>query len=46
VLQPISTHQYHSRKDLAARAHGMISAAYHERPTGRQAGAKPFRNHR
>lgn len=35
LLRPISAHQHHSRKDLAARAHGMISAAYHERPTGR-----------
>jgi 1-acyl-sn-glycerol-3-phosphate acyltransferase len=40
VLKPISTHQYHSRKDLAARAHGMINAAYHGRPTGRQVSAK------
>jgi 1-acyl-sn-glycerol-3-phosphate acyltransferase len=35
MLQPISTHQHHSRKDLAARAHALIRAAYHERPTGR-----------
>jgi 1-acyl-sn-glycerol-3-phosphate acyltransferase len=40
VLQPISTHQYHSRKDLATRAHGMISAVYHGRPTGRHGSAK------
>jgi 1-acyl-sn-glycerol-3-phosphate acyltransferase len=35
VLRPISTHQHHSRKDLATRAHALISAAYHERPSGR-----------
>ncbi len=35
LLRPISTHQHHSRKDLATRAHAMISAAYHERPSGR-----------
>jgi 1-acyl-sn-glycerol-3-phosphate acyltransferase len=31
-LRPISPHQHLSRKDLAAQAHAMISAAYHERP--------------
>ena len=35
ILQAIPTHQHHSRKDLAARVHAMISAAYHERPRGR-----------
>jgi 1-acyl-sn-glycerol-3-phosphate acyltransferase len=34
VLAPIATHQHHSRKDLAARAHTAISAAYHERRSG------------
>jgi len=34
-LRPISPHQHLSRKDLAAQAHAMISAAYHERPMGR-----------
>jgi 1-acyl-sn-glycerol-3-phosphate acyltransferase len=43
VLRPISTHQYHSRKDLASRAHGVISAAYHERPTGRLRSAGSIR---
>jgi 1-acyl-sn-glycerol-3-phosphate acyltransferase len=42
VLRPISTHQHHSRKDLAARAHGVISAAYHGRPTGRLRSAEPI----
>jgi len=36
MLRPISTHQHHSRKDLAARAHALISAAYHERPMDRR----------
>jgi len=35
VLRPISAHQHHSRKDLAARAHAVINAAYHERPLSR-----------
>jgi 1-acyl-sn-glycerol-3-phosphate acyltransferase len=35
VLRPISTHQHHSRKDLATRAHALISAAYHGRPSDR-----------
>lgn len=35
VLRPIAAHQHHSRKDLATRAHQMISAAYHERPSSR-----------
>jgi len=35
MLRPISTHQHHSRKDLAARAHTLISAMYHERPLDR-----------
>lgn len=35
VLHPILTHQHHSRKELAARAHGMISAVYHGRQAGR-----------
>lgn len=35
VLRPIAAHQHQSRKDLAARAHQMISAVYHERPSGR-----------
>ena len=36
ILRPIAAHQHHSRKDLATRAHQMISAVYHERPSGRQ----------
>jgi len=32
MLRPLSAHQHHSRKDLASRAHALISAAYHERP--------------
>jgi 1-acyl-sn-glycerol-3-phosphate acyltransferase len=36
ILRPISTHQHHSRKDLATRAHALISTAYHERPSARQ----------
>lgn len=32
ILRPMTTHQNQSRKDLATRAHQMISAAYHERP--------------
>lgn len=35
LMRPITTHQHHSRKDLATRAHQMISAAYHERSSGR-----------
>ena len=35
ALRPISTHQHHSRKDLATRAHAMISATYHEQPASR-----------
>jgi 1-acyl-sn-glycerol-3-phosphate acyltransferase len=35
ILRSISTHQHHSRKDLAARVHAMISAAYHEKPPAR-----------
>jgi 1-acyl-sn-glycerol-3-phosphate acyltransferase len=35
VLRPISTHQHLSRKDLATKAHALISAAYHGRPSGR-----------
>jgi len=34
-LRPIATHQHQSRKELAARAHQMISSAYHERSSGR-----------
>jgi len=30
MLRPLSAHQHHSRKDLAAQAHAMISAVYHE----------------
>jgi len=36
MLRPISAHQHHSRKDLAARAHAVINAAYHERPLSRR----------
>lgn len=32
-LRPLATHQHQSRKELAARAHAMISVAYHARPT-------------
>ncbi len=32
ILRPIATHQHLSRKDLATKAHQVISAAYHERP--------------
>jgi len=39
VLRPITAHQNQSRKDLAARAHQMISAVYHERPSGRHRSA-------
>jgi 1-acyl-sn-glycerol-3-phosphate acyltransferase len=39
VLRPISTHQHHSRKDLATRAHALIRAAYHERPSVRHRSA-------
>ena len=35
VLPTIAVHQHSSRKDLAARAHGMILAAYHERTHSR-----------
>lgn len=35
IMKPFAAHQNQSRKDLAARAHQMISAAYHERPSGR-----------
>jgi len=35
VLRPIAAHQHQSRKDLATRAHQMISAVYHERMSGR-----------
>jgi 1-acyl-sn-glycerol-3-phosphate acyltransferase len=35
IMRPITTHQHHSRKDLATRAHQMISAAYHERTSAR-----------
>lgn len=35
LLRPLSAHQHHSRKDLAARAHAMITAAYHERSAAR-----------
>jgi len=42
VLRPISTHQHHSRKDLATRAHALISAAYHERPAGRTGQREQF----
>jgi 1-acyl-sn-glycerol-3-phosphate acyltransferase len=35
IMRPISTHQHHSRKDLATRAHQMIGTVYHERPFGR-----------
>jgi len=31
ILRPIATHQHQSRKDLAGRAHQMISSAYHGR---------------
>jgi len=36
ILKPIAAHQHLSRKDLAARAHQAITAAYHERPSHRQ----------
>jgi len=35
ILKPIAAHQHLSRKDLATQAHQVISAAYHERPSGR-----------
>lgn len=35
VMRPFAAHQNQSRKDLAARAHQMISAVYHERPSGK-----------
>jgi 1-acyl-sn-glycerol-3-phosphate acyltransferase len=35
MLRPLTTHQNHSRKDLALRAHQMINTVYHERPSGR-----------
>jgi len=35
VLRPITTHQHHSRKDLATRAHALISSAYHGRSLSR-----------
>lgn len=44
VLQPISAHQHHTRKEIAARAHGMISAAYHGRAAGPRANS--LGNHR
>ncbi|MEK6742371.1 MAG: lysophospholipid acyltransferase family protein [Nitrospirota bacterium] len=31
ILKPIAAHQHLSRKDLATRAHQVISSAYHER---------------
>jgi len=34
VLRPIAAHQHQSRKDLATRAHQVISEAYHERTGG------------
>ncbi len=34
ILRPIATHQHQSRKDLAARAHQMISSVYHGRFAG------------
>jgi len=39
VLRPIAAHQHQSRKDLASRAHQMISSVYHERPSGRHRSA-------
>ena len=39
MLRPISAHQHHSRKDLAARAHAAISTTYHERPLVQRAAA-------
>ena len=35
ILKPIAAHQHLSRKDLATRAHQVISETYHERPSGR-----------
>ena len=35
IMKPFAAHQHQSRKDLATRAHQMISAAYHERTSGR-----------
>jgi 1-acyl-sn-glycerol-3-phosphate acyltransferase len=35
ILRPFATHQNQSRKNLATRAHQMISAVYHERISNR-----------
>ena len=35
IMNPFAAHQHQSRKDLAGRAHQMISSAYHERTSGR-----------
>jgi len=39
VLRPIAAHQHQSRKDLTTRAHQVISAVYHERPSYRHRSA-------
>lgn len=40
LQRPLSLHRHRTRKELAARAHEVISAAYHRRPHGQRAGQR------